>query len=98
MANKLVSFASGIQSGATGGVGAGVISTNHRARTSMGALGLSTDVLTFAGGTGTWFFSNQRVRVSGVPTLSTTSFGQAVEGQLSGPMTVIVGDPRAAGM
>jgi len=98
MANKLVSFASGIQSGATGGVGLAVISTNTRVRTAMGPLGIATDVVTFAGGTGTWSFSNQRVRVSGVPTLSTTSFGQAVEFTQAGPMTVIVGDPRVAGM
>jgi hypothetical protein len=98
MANKFVSFSTGVQSGATGGVGPSVISTNQRARTPMGALGLSTDVVIFAGGTGKWFFTNQRVRVSGTPTVSTTSFGQAVEGNLSGPMTVIVGDPRAAGM
>lgn len=98
MANKLVSFPSGVQSGATGAVGSAVISTNQRARTAMGALGLSTDVVIFAGGTGTWSFANHRVRVSGTPTVSTTSFGQAVEGNLSGPMTVIMGDPRVAGM
>lgn len=98
MASKLVSFPSGIQSGATGGIGSAVVSTNQRARTAMGPLGLSTDVVIFAGGTGTWLFTNQRVRVSGTPTVSTTSVGQAVEFQQAGPMTVIMGDPRVAGI
>lgn len=98
MANKLVSFPSGVQSGVSGGVGAGVISTNQQARTPMGPLALATDVVIFTGGTGAWSFTNQRVRVSGIPTVSTTSFGQAVEGNLSGPMTVIMGDLRVAGM
>lgn len=98
MANNLVSFASGIQSGATGGVGLAVISTNTRVRTAMGPLALSSDVATFAGGTGQWFFTTQRVRVSGVPVVSTTSIGQAVEFQLAGTMSVIAGDPRVAGI
>jgi hypothetical protein len=98
MANKLVTFPSGVQSGATGGVGLSVITTNQRVKTPMGPVGLLTDVVTFAGGTGTWFFANQRVKVSGTPTLSTTSLGQAIEFQLAGPMTVIMGDPRVAGM
>src|SRR5690554_6731906 len=98
MANSISTFANGTQSGATGGVGLAVISTNGRVRTSMGAMAISTDVPTFAGGTGTWFFANQRVSVSGTPTIGTTSFGQAVEGNLTGPMTVTAGDPRVAGV
>lgn len=96
MANSIASSANGIQSGATGGFGAAVLSTNQRVRTAMGAIGLETDVVTLPAGTGKWFFANRRVTVSGVATLNSTSFGQAVEGTQTGSLTLVIGDPRVA--
>ncbi|KIG17900.1 hypothetical protein DB30_02523 [Enhygromyxa salina] len=54
----------------------------------------------FAGGTGLWFLSNQRVRVNNMPTLGTNSVGVSVdaETQLTGTMTVVQGDTRGNGM
>lgn len=97
MANPIVSFPTGVQGGPSRATA--FISTNTRARTPRGSLGLATDVVVFPSATGTWVFTNQRVRVSGVATVGSTSFGQYVDvNQNTGLMSVVQGDPKAAGL
>lgn len=98
MAGPIASFPSGVQSG-TSARGASALSVNSRVQTSMGPIMLITDVVTFAGETGTWLLANQRVFVHGIPTIGQSSTGVTQAGGIStGPMTVVQTDGRVFAM
>jgi hypothetical protein len=104
MAGKLSTFPSGVQSHElTRGISR--ISTNSRARTTRGFIGLVTEVVLFPGpnGTGaigTWFMPNQRVRVNNIPTIGRNSVGISVstEDGTTGTMIVVEGEGRGDAM
>lgn len=99
MAGKISSFSSGVQS--HDGLRASTrISTNTRARTTRGYIGLVTDAIVFPGGTGVWFMPNQRVRVNNMPTISSSSVGVSTdtESGVTGTMIVVEGDGRGDAM
>lgn len=95
MAGKISSFPSGVQSH-DGKRGVASISTNSRARTTRGFIGLVTDTVLYPGGTGMWFMPNQRVRVNNIPTLGSSSVGISTTAQPNsvGTMLVVEGDGR----
>jgi len=99
MAGKISSFTTGVQSHDALRASAR-ISTNTRARTARGFIGLVTDAIVFPGGTGLWFMPNQRVRVNNVPTISSSSVGISTDTEtgVSGTMTVVQGDGRGDAM
>lgn len=99
MAGKISSFPAGVQSH-TAERGTTSITTNSRVRTTQGYVGLVTDTVLFAGGTGLWFLSNQRVRINNMPTLGKSSIGISTDAEtlLTGTMTVAQGDTRSNGM
>lgn len=100
MAGKLSTSANGIDAG--GSRATAVITTNTRVRTSRGFVGLVSDVVTFADGTGVWLMPNQRVRINNVPTIGASSVGLYTatppSPKLPAPMMVVDGDPRVEGM
>lgn len=98
MAGGIASFPSGVQVGSVRGASA--ISTNSRVMTSMGPVMLVTDVVILGVATGTWLLSNQRVFVSGIPTIGQTSVGTAMlQGGIPvGAMTVVQADSRVSAM
>jgi hypothetical protein len=99
MAGKLSSSSSGIQGGP--GVASATITTNTRAKTSAGYIGLITDMVVFPTGTGVWMLGNQRVKINGIPTVGASSAGTFTQTNpvpLSTPMMVVNGDPRSDGM
>jgi hypothetical protein len=99
MAGKISSFASGVQS-SYGTRATSRISTNSRAQTTRGYIGLVTDVISFPGLTGLWFMPNQRVRVNNIPTVGINSVGIWVRnnGIATGTMIVVEGDGRGNAM
>ena len=99
MAGKISSFPSGVQSHElTRGISR--ISTNSRARTTRGFIGLVTEVMLFPDATGTWFMPNQRVRVNNIPTIGRNSVGISVstEDGTTGTMIVVEGEDRGDAM
>lgn len=99
MAGKISSFPAGVQSHESSRASTR-ISTNSRARTTRGYIGLVTDAVVFPGTTGVWFMPNQRVRVNNIPTISSSSVGISTNTQsgVSGTMTVVEGDGRGDAM
>jgi hypothetical protein len=99
MAGKISSFPMGVQSHASER-GVGVLSTNSRARTTRGFIGVVTDMVSFTSATGLWFMPNSRVRVNNTPTIGASSVGVSTStvDPSSGTMTVIEGDERVDAM
>ena len=95
-------LASGVQD-ATGVPAASKVSANQRVKTSAGTISIATDVLTFPGPStvGNWLIPNQRVLVSGIPTISQGSTGQAIRAvpppPTPAPVILAICDTRAAG-
>jgi hypothetical protein len=98
MAGKLSSSSSGIQGGPA--VASATITTNTRAKTAGGYIGLATDTVLFPTGTGVWMLGNQRVKINGIPTVGASSAGTFSQPAppVSAPMLVVNGDPRSDGM
>ena len=86
--------ASGIQD-SSGVTATAKISTNWRASGLSGPLSLATDVLLFPGPniSGNWVVPATRVRVQGIPVITTASGGVAIA---PGPSPVITGPLRVA--
>jgi hypothetical protein len=99
MAQPFVTLPAGIMS--AGAPAAAVVTTNTRVKTQLGPVGIATDVLQFGGPmvTGLWTVTNSRVKVNGIPTVSTTGTGTATNPGTgaTAPVTVTSGDPRASG-
>ena len=97
MASPLATLPAGTMAG---GPAASVLTTNVRVKSQMGALGIATDVLQFAGPmiSGAWTVPNTRVFVGSIPTVSTMSTGLAVGPLGAGaPVSVSMGDARVSG-
>lgn len=77
-----------------GSRGAAFISSNTRVRGAQGLLATALDQVVFSGATGTWLLGDQRVRIQGAPSISTTSTGASQAGSSSGPMLVVQGNSR----
>lgn len=99
MAGKISSFPAGVQSH-DGSRGVSTITTNSRARTTRGFIGLVTDTVIFATGTGVWFMPNQRVRVNNIPMIGNSSIGISTSTvpPITGTMIVVEGDGRGSAM
>jgi hypothetical protein len=98
MAQPLVTMPAHVS--AAGSPATAFVTTNSRVRSALGALGLVTDALQFAGPlvAGTWAMGNSRVKVNGLPTVGVGSTGVATGAAgATGPVTVLGGDPRVGG-
>lgn len=98
MAQPIVSMPMHVS--AAGSPGTAFVTTNVRVKAQTGALGLTTDVMQFGGPlvVGTWVMGNNRVKVSGVPTVGVGSTGTATGAAgATGPVTVTSGDMRVKG-
>ncbi len=85
--------------------GVAKISPNARVKATTGLLGTVADTVVFPGPpvtsfvVGRWLVPNQRCRVGGLPTISTSAAGRAFTSSATpGPMRVIQGDPRVRAM
>jgi len=89
-----------LQVSAGGSPGSAFVSLNTRVKASTGTLGLASDLMQFSGPlvAGTWILGNVRVKVAGVPTVGGASVGIATGAAgATGPVTVLLGDPRVRG-
>jgi hypothetical protein len=97
MGTPTVTLAAGVMAG---GPAAAFVTTNSRAKSQAGFLGLQTDIVQFAGPmvTGTWITAAARVKVNQVPVVLQSSSGTAVSpAPASAPMSVSTGDARVMG-
>lgn len=77
------------------------VTANFRVNVASGPVSLVSDVLSFPGPptVGNWIVGNQRVLVSGVPTVGQSGAGQAIiPGASPVPVVVNQADTRASGM
>lgn len=98
MGQPVSALAAGVQSG-DGSRATAKVTTNTRAQTQAGPVGLVTDIMQFPGPslTGNWIMGSSRVTVLGIPVVNQASTGTSYSSTgPTGPMTVVQGDARVS--